>query len=408
MRRNFAIVIVLFLLMFFLRELYSITPARVVSSSLFTLLTGFAILTAFFTGNIFSSFSAPRIVGYLFIGMLFGPGVLHIFTHSDIGKLELMTQLALGLITISAGRELRVREILSRGRLIGRVITSHLAFLPLFLGIVIYFFFDISPVLALLVGLILTTASPAVPMAMINEYGVKGIFPQLVLSILILRDVLIIFLFSTVAVFYGGGGGLQPILLLFVSVFAGLVAGFGFAVLMRITRSNLFLFLLFLLILMYQFSVEYSLNYILMTVMFGFAIENMSPMGDAFLEVIESGSLPLYTIFFSLAGASLELDVLMKIGYIALVVVGARLLLLFVATYIPMRKTGSLKYYLFTGFVPQAGVSIGLAMILAGYFPEHKILADLVIASAVLNEIMGPFFFKWGIAKAGSENVSDV
>ncbi len=408
MRRNISIIVLLFILVFFFKTLYSVVHIRLVSSSLFTLLAGFAILTAFFMGNIFSSFSAPRIVGYLVVGILFGPGILHIFTHSDIGKLELITQLALGLITISAGRELKVSEIADRWGIISRVIVSHLAMLPVLLGVIVLVFFKIDIELALLIGLILTTASPAVPMAMINEYGLKGIFPQLVLSILILRDVLIIFIFSIVVSFYGGKSGLQPIFLLLVSIAIGFMAGFGFAVIMRITKNNLFIFLLLILIVMYQASLVYGLNYILMTVLFGFAVENVSPMGDEFLEVIESGSLPLYAIFFSLAGASLELDILLKIGYVALIIVLVRLFLLFLATYIPMVNRGNLKYYLFTGFVPQAGVSIGLAMLIAGYFPEYKVLADLVIASAVLNEIMGPFFFKWGVVKAGSENIPDM
>ena len=63
----------------------------------------------------------------------------------------------------------------------------------------------------------------------------------------------------------------------------------------------------------------------------------------------------------------------------------------------------NLKHYLFAGFVPQAGVSIGLALLLVNGFPQYKIIGELIIASAVFNEIIGPFIFKFAINQYNNE-----
>ena len=401
MKRYLSIVIILFLLTLFLKKYYLITLPGLGETALFTLLAGFAIITAFYTGLIFSRISFPKIVGYLFTGILFGPGIFHIFTHHEINALDFLTQLALGLITISAGRELKLSEMKKNISLLSRIIGAHLLFIPIILAVTVLLLFKVNFIVALLTGLILTTASPAVPMAMISEYNLKGRFPQMVLSTLIMRDVLIIFIFSAFASLYSGSSGtLQSLLWLFTSLITGAVLAIIYFYFRKLIVDYPFIFLLLFLIAMYQTSVIAPLNYIIMTLAFGFTLENGFNEGEKLLEIIESGSLALYTIFFSLAGASLEIDVLLKIGVAALILVTVRAILLFSSTYFSTLKVDTLKYTLFTGFIPQAGVSIGLAVILKSYFPQFAILGDLIVASAVLNEIAGPFFFKWGIIKS--------
>jgi hypothetical protein len=52
--------------------------------------------------------------------------------------------------------------------------------------------------------------------------------------------------------------------------------------------------------------------------------------------------------------------------------------------------------------LPQAGVSIGMALYAANQFPEHRdLLLSLVISTTVFFEILGPIVTRLAIKRAG-------
>jgi Trk K+ transport system NAD-binding subunit len=56
-------------------------------------------------------------------------------------------------------------------------------------------------------------------------------------------------------------------------------------------------------------------------------------------------------------------------------------------------------------FVTQAGVSLGLAVIIEESFPDWgKELATVIIGVIVLNQVFGPPFFKWAIQRLGEDH----
>jgi hypothetical protein len=53
-------------------------------------------------------------------------------------------------------------------------------------------------------------------------------------------------------------------------------------------------------------------------------------------------------------------------------------------------------------FVAQAGVSLGLAKLVAERFPEFGAeLSALIIATIAINQVIGPAAFKWALSYVG-------
>jgi hypothetical protein len=58
--------------------------------------------------------------------------------------------------------------------------------------------------------------------------------------------------------------------------------------------------------------------------------------------------------------------------------------------------------YVWTGLISQAGITLGFASIVAAEFPEWGTqLQTLLVALIALHEIVGPVFFRYGLARAG-------
>ena len=67
-------------------------------------------------GELAARWRLPRITGYLVLGLLAGPHALGLETAADARFLHLFEELALGLIALTAGGELRWRSIRQRAR----------------------------------------------------------------------------------------------------------------------------------------------------------------------------------------------------------------------------------------------------------------------------------------------------
>src|SRR5687768_9819198 len=96
------------------------------SSSSTLLIFGFLILAAYTIGEIAKSIRVPKIVGYLGAGLVFGPSVLNILTADATHELQPVSSLAIALIALLAGAELRLSEIRRSGLLIVRILASEL------------------------------------------------------------------------------------------------------------------------------------------------------------------------------------------------------------------------------------------------------------------------------------------
>ena len=113
----------------------------------------------------------------------------------------------------------------------------------------------------------------------------------------------------------------------------------------------------------------------------------------------------VFIFFFTLVGIEMNLDVLREAAWVILVLWLARLGGVFAGSFLggtaardPLRQNALLGFT----FITQAGVSVGLAQEVGVEFGAWGTdFATLSIAVIVLNQFVGPPFFKWAIRMAG-------
>jgi Kef-type K+ transport system membrane component KefB len=144
----------------------------------------------------------------------------------------------------------------------------------------------------------------------------------------------------------------------------------------------------------YQISHNYGYHPLLICLVAGFLVENFSPHGDRFIQAIEKTSLPVYVVFFAISGASLNMDALRSSWLLALILVFWRGLLKFLGTYSGatiVKEESGVRKWSWAGFISQAGVALGLAILVEENFPHFQgVFLSLVIAIIAINQIIGP------------------
>src|SRR5690606_29237590 len=75
---------------------------------------GVLLLGAWLAGRIFASFGLPRITGYIALGVIVGPDILNIVTLEQSPYLRLVNDLAIVVIALTAGGEIKL-DFLRRG-----------------------------------------------------------------------------------------------------------------------------------------------------------------------------------------------------------------------------------------------------------------------------------------------------
>jgi Trk K+ transport system NAD-binding subunit/Kef-type K+ transport system membrane component KefB/mannitol/fructose-specific phosphotransferase system IIA component (Ntr-type) len=386
-------------------------------------------------GDWFAVLKLPLITGFLFVGIVAGPYVLNIIPAHAIHQLKFIDELSLAYIAFSAGSELVVRQIKSRFKAI-RYVTVGLVLSTFFICSFAFFllsefvpFIKAMPPVhraagSLLVGAIMVARSPSSAIAVVNELRAKGPFTKTALGVTVIMEVVVIILFSISESIAGTiltdvGFDLKFILILFVELSLTVISGYLFSYLLRFILSmhcnkglkTIFIMAAGLVVfvipgLFKQITQEYLscgilLEPLLICMLAGFLTANYSTYRTELIKVLHDIGPFVYIAFFTLTGASLRLDVLTRCWVIALALFGFRLAAIFI---------GSFNGGLFAGepmkdnkiawmcYITQAGVGLGLAKQVSNQFPGWgEVLATIIIAVIVLNQIVGPPFFKWAL-----------
>jgi trehalose 6-phosphate synthase len=135
-------------------------------------------------------------------------------------------------------------------------------------------------------------------------------------------------------------------------------------------------------------------------------IQNVAvPQGDALKVAIQRGALPILVVFFVSVGTSLQVDALIRIGLVALVLVAVRVAFIRLGVTAGLRTAGldpQTGQNVWTGLISQAGITLGLASVLAAEFPTWGGQVQmLLVALIVIDELVGPALFRNGLARAG-------
>lgn len=391
---------------------------------------GLILLAGYLGGEISERLRLPRITGYLLVGLIIGPSVLALLEEEMLAALQPINGIAVSLIALTAGMELRVavlRKIwrtlvyLTAGTILVPFILVVLPLLLLTLLAAYPAFLAGEPLrfvvtVAMVFGALAVASSPTVAIAVINESRSQGPLTTAVLGVTVLKDIVVIVLFATTLAFSrplldpGRSfdlGFLQSVgVEIFGSILVGTALGWVVSLIMGRVRREAPLFVLGLALLISEASLRFHLEPLLVSLLAGFFMENLSSRdAEPILEGIEASSFPIYAVFFALAGASLHLHAFLDLWPLILTLVGLRAGGIWLGAYLGARWAGAeevVRRYGWMGLLSQAGVTLALSVILVRVFPDWGGRVQTIIVGLIaVHELVGPLVFQYALAKAG-------
>jgi trehalose 6-phosphate synthase len=391
------------------------------------LAVGFTLVVALVTGEQFRRFRLPRLTGYMLFGLLIGPYLGNVITEPMARQLQTITGLSTTLIAFIAGLTLNIERLERRVSGFGRmtVVTLGVAMAGLFA--ILWLAWPWLPVapeatgleklaIVALMTVIVISFSPTMTAAVIAETGSRGRLSDLVLAMVVLADLVVLVLFSFLMQFarfaFGDSAASEANILVRLAWEIGGAVAFGslvgalFALYVRYVAREVTLVLLVVCAVLSQVGVSQRFEPLLAAMAAGIVIQNVAgAQGDALKVAIQSGALPVLVLFFVAVGTSLQLETLAAIGLVALALGAVRVWLIRLGVAAGLRVTGIDRRtgdHAWTGLISQAGITLGLASVLATEFPGWGgRLQLLLVALIAIDELVGPALFRTGLVRTG-------
>ncbi|MCR9249672.1 MAG: cation:proton antiporter [bacterium] len=413
-------------------------------AQLFILLGGFIIvaIAANQISKVFKLANLPLITGFIMTGIIAGPYFLELIPQGIITHLGFVNELSLAFIAFAAGAELYLKELRSRFNSIKWNTFGQLVITFLVGSLGVYFIADLIPYMkdlnatakvavAILTGTIFVARSPASAIAVVNELRARGPFTQTVMGVTVLKDFIVIVLFAvnlSVAKTLISGDDFNIFSVVLILLELGMSIGLGYAYgftlryimswkIKTIYKTIGIVLFGYSAYLLGHFTEHTSNEYLgfdiaieplLICIIASFFVTNYSRYRVEFLKILEETSPYIYIGFFTLTGATMEVDVLWSVSGIAVILFLIRLVTMVMGSYVGgILAKDPIKHmnYGWMPYITQAGVALGLSTIIASTFPGWgNQFATVVIAVIVLNQFLGPPLFKYSLNKLGEDH----
>ena len=348
----------------------------------------------------------------------------------NVKSFGILSDVALGFIAFSIGNEFRLTQLKKTGKqatVIG-IVQAVMATLMVDAALIGLHFLmpDKLPLpSAIILGAVASATAPAATLMVVRQYKAKGPLTDILLPIVALDDAVGLILF---AVSFGIAKALlsgqvdlvsvilEPILEVVLSLLLGALMGFLFHFCerffhsrsKRLSMSVTFVFLTVALS-MLEFEIggiHIAFSSLLVCMMLGTVFCNICDFSEELMERVDRWTAPLFILFFVISGAELELSVFRDpmIVFIGLVYILVRSAGKYLGASVSAKATHcdpNIVKYLGITLLPQAGVALGMAIKAETLGPEGAIVANITLFSVLIYELVGPFFTKIALQKAG-------
>jgi Kef-type K+ transport system membrane component KefB len=393
------------------------------------LVVGCVTLVGFYLGKSMRFVRMPSVLGFMVIGVLLGPALVGFVTAETQEALSFVASIALGFVAVSIGLELSFAELKRQGAgmVIIIVLESLMAFIVV--TVAIYLLTRNLP-LALILGGVAPASAPAGTVAVIQEYNTRGPLTRALYSVVGFDDGLGIILFGfAIAIARAllpdaqceGGSSITALFLvplkeIGLSIAVGIGAAIPLSLMIRAIKNDRdVLPIVFAGVLAVTGITELlGLSLILTNMVLGMFVVNSQPASVINRLKKELGrQMPLlFILFFVLAGANLQITALPALGLIGVVYMAGRSLGLIGGAFagaVIGRAERAIRRYLGIGILSQAGVAIGLSLIVSREFTPlgeageyiGTTVITIVTATSIVFGVVGPLLTKLGLQKAG-------
>lgn len=387
---------------------------------------GFVVLAAFAIAELGGRLTLPKVTGYIVTGIVLGPYAINILSTQVVADMRMFNSLALGLIATSAGLELDAKAIARRWRSLSATVALKVGLLPLTVGGTFVAAqsvwaplplpsFEATLAVAIIFSALAVGTSPAIALAVLSETGAKGPLSDLTLGLAVLKDVVVVVCLavaSAVALsMLDPDSGLDAAVLVDVAAHLGEELALGVALAgllylyMRFVGAEMLLFVAAMVLVVTNVCDALHLQPLLTFITAGVIIRNLTRYGHDLLHPLEVVALPVFVVFFTNAGASVNVGATLEILPLALLLCVARALTFYVAGRFGAAaggETPAVQRTAWMAYLPQAGVTLGLVGIVAQEVSLlSKEIVTLGMAVVAINLLAGPITLRLGLVRAG-------
>ena len=396
-----------------------------------------ALLAGLLLSRLAKKIELPAVTAYLIAGVLIGPYMLGQFGigfdayENTPGSYSMLCDLALGFIAFAIGNEFRVSQL----RKIGKQATIIGIFQAVFTTIVVdAALIALSFILpegylplpaAIILGAVATATAPAATLMVVRQYKAKGPVTDILLPVVALDDAVGLIVF---AISFGIAGSIStgnvdpvsmivnPLLEVILSLALGAIMGFLFTNCEKFFHSRskrmavsvtFVMFTVAISSMKFEIgSVHIAFSSLLACMMLGTVFCNICEVSEELMDRADRWTTPVLILFFVISGAELDLSVFTapSVVIVGMVYIIARSLGKYYGANISARMTKSdpnIVKYLGITLLPQAGVSLGMALKSMELGSDGTIVRNITLFAVLIYEIVGPYLTKIALTKAG-------
>jgi Kef-type K+ transport system membrane component KefB len=387
---------------------------------------GFLLLVGTLGSELLEVFKLPHLTAYIIAGIVAGPYALHLVDHATVTQVSKANPLALALIALAGGAELRIEDLKKGARSLAWATFMQSALVFFVMATI---FFSLRPLLpflqsapfGLVVGLsfmwgvIAVTRSPSATLGVLSQTRARGPIAQSTLATVMSSDVVVLVMLAVTLTLtkplVNPGASLSITAIrelgreVLGSISLGTTLGLLLVAYLRFVSRSVVLVLLVL-----GFGFTEVLRYLhfeplLTFLVAGFVVQNLSKQGEKFLHSIEGLGSMVYVIFFAGAGAHLDVPILRRLWPIALFLCGTRAVVTVFAQRLGSKLADdppTVRRWAWSGLISQAGVALGIGAVVERTVPSiGPDVRALVIATIAINEVVGPVLFKLALDRNG-------
>lgn len=371
-------------------------------------------------GKVARLLKLPNVSGYLVAGLFLGPSFIKFINSYDIKSFSAINELALAVIAFTIGNEFIIKDMLKLGKSLVLITIAEVLGAILVVFFVMFYIFNQPFAFSIVIASMSAATAPAATLLVMKQYKANGPLTNTILPVVALDDVFGIIAFGiamSLAKLSIGKVDFSimqmisgPAIEILGSTILGLVLGVILVTLARksIGRDELQAISLMAIGMATGISNLIGLSPLLTCIVMGTTLVNTLKNSKRVFDSINDFASPIYLLFFTLAGASLDLNILISVGLIGIAYVLARAAGKMLGAWSSAKALKSdpmVTKYLGLALLPQGGISIGLLVLVNQQLPEFSVpISTIIMFSVLIYEVTGPIFAKIAIQRAGEIN----
>lgn len=375
------------------------------------------ILVGLIGGRLASYVKLPSVSGYIVAGLVMGPSFINLINAEDIISFGIITEMALAAIAFSIGNEFLLADLKKMGKDALIITVAEVLGVVAVVFVVMFLIFKQSFEFSLVIASMSAATAPAGIVMVIRELKANGPLVRTILPVVAFDDALGIMVFGvslSVAKMASGVASysiFQIISTPLIEIAGSLLLGFVIGIIMTYvcqkakSKEELLSITLAFILLGVGSSNFFNVSPLLTCMMMGGTLVNLKQNSKRIFDVVNDFTPPIYLLFFTTAGASLNIKVLSSVGVIGVAYIFSRAVGKILGATLGAKAVGaeeSIVKYLGMSLLTQGGISIGLSIIVRRELPQFSdSIVTVILLSVLVFEIAGPIMAKIAITKAG-------